>query len=258
MTASYLFDKGALCEELAQRNGFRKDLVETGAFTLLAYLRITKYGGPLVVYIEGDGSAWESRRQLSEDPTPRDPIMIELAAADPSKNVVYLARPGQYTMEGASSCSPSYWSNERFSETVVSAMSRAVDNMKREYGAKEISLVGYSGGGAIAVLVASRRSDVINIRTVAGNLDHEAVNNYHKTSRLEGSLNPIDFAAAIAKVPQHHFAGSSDKVVPPFIAQSFVKRSGYAGGDRVTIVEGATHSKGWSERWPELLAIPVN
>ena len=33
--------------------------------------------------------------------------------------------------------------------------------------------------GVIAVLIAFRRSDVASLRTVAGNLDPEAVNRYH-------------------------------------------------------------------------------
>jgi pimeloyl-ACP methyl ester carboxylesterase len=257
-TTAYLFDKGAFCEAAAEKSGFRKELIDTGDFTILAYSRIKKLGMSLVIYIEGDGSAWETRTRLSEDPTPRDPLVIKLAAIDPSPNVAYLARPGQYTLIGASSCNPSYWSDERFSETVVKAMDQAVEHLKSKYGAKEVSLIGYSGGGAIAVLVAARRGDITKLRTVAGNLDHVSVSNYHGVSSLGGSLNPIDVATGIAILPQRHFAGESDNVIPSFIARSFVKRAGDKNYDRVIIVKGATHSAGWVEQWAELLEIPVD
>jgi hypothetical protein len=254
---SFLFDKGAKCESAATRYGFQKELVDSGDITLLAYTRITKADAPLVIYIEGDGSAWDSRAKLSDDPTPRDTIVIDLAATDPSANVIYLARPGQYTLEGASECSPSYWSNERFSETAVKAMDCAIDCLKRKYSAASLSLVGYSGGGAIAVLVAARRSDVISLRTIAGNLDTEAVALYHKVSPLTGSLNPMDVAKKIKDLPQRHFVGSKDAVIPISVVQSFIKRAGDADDERITVVDGATHSKGWREHWQELLSIKL-
>ena len=44
----------------------------------------------------------------------------------------------------------------------------------KENRIKGIHLIGYSGGGAIAVLTASRREDVLSVRTIAANLDHSA------------------------------------------------------------------------------------
>lgn len=252
------FNPGAPGEAAAARGGFRKELIPAGAFTLLAYSRVMRPGDPLAIYIEGDGAAWDSRTMLSDDPTPREALVVELASADPSPNVIYLARPGQYTCSGASSCDAAYWSSARFSETVVSAMDRAVESLKREYGAQGVSLIGYSGGGAIAVLVAARRHDIVSLRTIAGNLDHRAVNAYHKVSPLAGSLDPIDFAALVAKVPQRHFIGDKDAVIPTFVARSFVERGGGDPDSRITVVGGATHTAGWLDRWPELLAMPVD
>ena len=224
----------------------------------MSYTRTARPGGAMVVYIEGDGSAWDSHSRLSADPTPHDTLVIDLAAKDPSPNVVYLARPGQYVCAGASRCDSAYWSSRRFSEEVVAAMDSAIDTLKRASNATGLSLVGYSGGGAIAVLVAARRDDVTALRTIAGNLDHEAVNAFNEVSPLKGSLNPIDVAPALARIPQRHFAGSDDDVVPPFVARSFVREMGDANDERVTVVRGATHTKGWRERWEELLALPLN
>jgi len=117
-----------------------------------------------------------------------------------------------------------------------------------------INLVGYSGGGAVAVLVAARRRDVISIRTVAGNLDHDEVNRIHQVSPMPGSLNAIDVAPQLASIPQLHFSGADDDTVPPAIADRF---RAAAGGRCVKslVVPGASHESGWPERWPGLLAM---
>lgn len=251
-----LFGKGAAVCRIAGCHGFRKELITAGGFTLLAFTRLTEPGAPPAIYIEGDGSAWESRTRLSDDPTPRDPLVMALAAADPSGNVVYLARPGQFTSLGASVCEERYWSSGSYAETVVAAMDSAVSELEKRCNAREVSLVGYSGGGALAVLVAARRHDVAGLRTVAGNLDHAAVTACHKVSPLADSLNPIDYAAQTALIPQRHFIGSRDSVIPVQVTRAFVERAGGSAG-RVTVVKGATHREGWRGRWPGFLAMPL-
>jgi hypothetical protein len=54
-----------------------------------------------------------------------------------------------------------------------------------------------------------------------------------------------------------HFAGSADNVVPPAIAQSFLKRTGGQSCSAITVVDGATHTSGWREQWKTLLAMPL-
>lgn len=254
-TSSYIFNRGAFCEDTAVKNGFTKKLIKTENFTLLAYCRFAEKGKPVVIYIEGDGTAWESRSRLSQDPTPKDALAIDLASIDPAPNVAYLARPGQYSLSGASVCEPSYWSDKRFSEEVIGSMNEAVDRLKEDSRAGKIDIVGYSGGAAIGVLIAARRNDIESLRTIAGNLGHEPLSRYHGVSALTGSLDPIDSAEAVSKIPQRHFVGSRDGVIPPSIAESFVERTGDAPHKRITMVEGASHSAGWRERWLKLLSI---
>ena len=244
-------------DDIALRNRFQKEYVKTDLCNLTTFGRFDNLGAPLTLYIEGDGFAWRTRHELSYDPTPRHPLVLSLAAMDPSKNVAYIARPGQLNASGNPDCDPVYWSEKRFSQEVINAIDPVVDHLKEESGAREINLVGYSGGAAIAVLIASRRSDIVSLRTVAGNLAHLALTRYQGVDPLTGSLNPIDVAEKIKDLPQRHFVGSDDKVVPLFIAQSFVKREGDKGYERITIVDGATHTKGWQDRWGELLLKPV-
>jgi len=208
------------------------------------------------IYIEGDGRAWRKHHILSDDPTPLEPVGLELAAEDPAPSVAYIARPGQFTPEGERRCGAEYWSDRRFSPEVVDAISAAVDEMKRKSGASKVELVGFSGGGALALPVAGRRKATPSHRTLAGTLDHKALSEYHNVDPLDGSLNPIDYASAIRDIPQRHFIGSSDTVIPDSVARSFTALQGERASDRVVVVEGAGHTSGWRSRWKELLKLP--
>ena len=243
---------------LAGRNSFRREFIKTFQFELTTYYRFRSPGKPLTVYIEGDGFAWATKRRLSNDPTPRDPLVMKLAAIDTAPNVAYIARPGQYSKDKHPLCNSKYWSSSRFSDTVISSTNQVIDSLLEKSRSDKVRLIGYSGGAAIAALIAARRSDVISLRTVAGNLDTAEGNRYHRASLLEGSLNPIDIAPLLKDIPQHHFVGKKDTVVPRFIVENFIRSMGGPSRVRVTVVDGAAHTSGWAEQWPELLALPIS
>lgn len=248
----------AAADRVAAAAGFRKAYIKTASFTLTAYMRYASQGDPLHIYIEGDGAAWRSRTWLSDDPTPETPLVPELASLDPAPNVAYLARPGQYAATGIPDCDAAYWSEKRFAAEVIAAINEAINILREQARAKEIHLIGYSGGAAISILIAAQRGDVTSLRTVAGNLDPEAVNHYHQVSPLKDSLNPLDVAEKLRAIPQRHFVGARDTVVPLQIAQSFLKRTGHQNGSEITIVEDAGHARGWREQWKTLLAVPLS
>jgi predicted esterase len=248
-------DPTAHADAMAQPVGLRREQIDAGRFLLTTFVRITDPDLPLTVYIEGDGLAWRTRYQASDDPTPHQAMGLALAVADPAPNVVYLARPCQFTpMAMNPSCNVKYWTDKRYAEEVVTAMNQAVSHYAAQVSAQRIDLVGYSGGGALAVLIAARRSDVASLRTVAGNLDHAAVNRLHKVSAMPASLNAIDVARQVAAIPQIHFSGADDTVVPPAIAESFV--AAVAGTcAQARIVPDMSHDSNWDRQWPKLLAI---
>jgi tellurite resistance-related uncharacterized protein len=254
---SSISGRSQLTDNIANKAGMVKSLVKTDDFTFTVYKKINSPGKPLTIYIEGDGFAWAERGRLSTNPTPISALVLGLATEDDSANVIYLARPCQYTPFELNNigCNPKFWSDSRLSETVISSMNQAVDALEKETSASQINLIGYSGGGGVAVLLAARRNDVESLRTVAGNLDTVVVNDYHKVSQMNGSLNPIDYVNKISNIPQHHFSGSKDNIVPEFIAKKFASKIGNCA--QVSIVEGATHFSGWKENWKSLLAKPV-
>lgn len=246
-------DRDANADGIAATAGLRRMLIKTDSFTLTTFARIRDPGQPVTIYIEGDGMAWLSRTEVSQDPTPREALGLQLAALDPSPNVVYLARPCQFTPRTKNpTCGIPYWTGKRFAPEVVTAMGQAVDQVAAQVPGQKINLVGYSGGGAVAVLVAAGRKDVDSIRTVAGNLDHTEVNRLAKVSPLNGSLNAIDVARDVAGIPQIHFSGSADTVVPPAIAERFRQAAANACVT-VRVVPSSSHEDGWKQRWQTLL-----
>lgn len=230
--------------------------VATETFDLWLLQRADHPGQDLVVYIEGDGHAWESRSRPSPDPTPLNPVALRLAILDESSNVTWIARPCQYVT--SSTCQPAYWTSARFAPEVVVSMNAAIDNAKRYAGAERVHLVGYSGGGGIAVLVAARRTDIGSLRTIAGNLDHSAFTRHHGVSPMTASLNPADAAFRLAHLPQRHWIGEDDDVIVPAVAAGFLSRMRDTHCASIENISGARHGSGWESPWrKEGQSIPV-
>lgn len=234
--------------------------VPSGPFMLQAYERVYKKYAPATVYIEGDGRPYVSIDRVSTDPTPLDPIALRLAAQDGGPNVIYLARPGQYNRAWAhgKQMPAEYWTRKRFSSDVIDAYGAALDNIKAYHTVSSFRLVGYDGGAAIAAILASQRADILSLQTVAGNLDPQTMARSHNIRPLDGSLNPVDFAPKIASLPQRHFIGKLDRVVPPSVYSSFAQSAGDGRCMNVTLVSGADHELGWAEQWKVLKDMPLD
>ncbi len=239
-------------DRMARAAGLQPETVRTTPFELAAWVRITRADQPLHIYIEGDGLAWRGRYRISDDPTPRKAIGLRLAMADSAPNVVYLARPCQYIpMTRNPVCQSDYWTGKRFAPEVVASMNQAVEYYHTRTPGQPIVLAGYSGGAAVALLIAARRHDVAQLRTVAGNLDHRAVNRLHNVTPMPDSLNPRDEVARIATIAQRHFSGEKDSVVPPFIGRDFAAAVGKCASWQV--VPGLGHEGDWAAQWALLL-----
>ena len=153
--------KNNLASEIATASNLRPIFISTSTFQLKGYFRFHNPKAPLTVYIEGDGQAYLHRNMPSINPTPKNPLALRLAAIDLGENVLYLARPCQYVnFQLERFCKVPYWTQKRFSNEVILAVNEAIDKMVLKAGVDRIHLVGYSGGGAVAALVASRRKDV--------------------------------------------------------------------------------------------------
>lgn len=208
----------------------------------------------LRIYIEGDGKAWATKSQPSTDPTPTVPLVSMLAAADPAPSA-YIARPCQYI--SSDRCNIHVWTDLRFSRAAVASVSNAVDQAKRITGATTIDLVGYSGGGALALLVAAQRDDVTSIQTLAGNLTPAGWVRLQSLSPLQDALEPADFAPKLRDIPQRHLVGTHDKTIPPSLAAQYAASLGRSTCLQIVTVD-ASHENGWRSAWAQYRDIAIN
>ena len=237
---------------IAESAGFKSTVLNTSYFKLQVFYRISRTRVPITIYIEGDGQGWLTRTQPSSNPTPRNPLALRLAAIDKGENVVYIARPCQYIeLKHEKLCHVPYWTHKRFAIEVIRAVDEAIDTMVSKVKAKNIHLVGYSGGGAVVAMVAAKRRDVASIRTVAGYMDHVALNRKANVSPLIGSLDPLKAAPRLKTIAQVHYIGRKDKRVPWWVLENFRKAMG--GGNCITLRRvNASHEEGWEDVWAKV------
>ncbi|GJL85090.1 MAG: peptidase [Micavibrio sp.] len=212
--------------------------IPAAPFSLTAYERIHERGGTANLYIEGDGSL----ERGSQDPSPKNPVALHLASKDKADNVIYIARPCQYSglLDGSDRCPVEEWQGRLYAPEVTRSYNTAMNEIKKRYNISGFNLIGFDGGAAIAAELAGQRSDILSLRTVAGKLDK---------IRNPGSLDDV---------PQRHFIGGQDEEVPPSVLHSYMKSViGPTKCADYTFIQEAAHMEGWVSKWPELLREPV-
>ncbi len=224
-------------------------------FELLGYERMGR-SHDLIVYLESDGNIRLTPTVLSSDPTPLRPIALELAVQDDSPSLLYLARPCQYLSDAQRrECNPLYWDTRRFSPEVVAALSDALEQSKARFNARRLILVGYSGGGTLANLLAGHRDDVVGLVTVAAPLDVDAWVRHHRISPVTGSLDAA-MRTKLAQVRQIHFAGARDWQVPPVLLETYMRTLPPTVAN-ARILSDQDHDCCWGAVWQRLLSVGV-
>ncbi len=244
---SLLLSPAERIDQLAQHSGLTRQLVTGERFSHVVYNN--HFSGAvqrLHVYIEGDGRAWRSRYQLADDPTTGDPLMLRLLLRDTAP-ALYLGRPCYSGLSETPPCNPYYWSRGRYSEEVVSSMAAALQRLRQQFAARELVLIGHSGGGTLAMLLAGRIAEVRGVITLAANLDIEKWTAQHHYSPLTGSLNPAKQPPLDADITQLHLFGAEDNT----IAFKPVRRVvGQQPNAFWQLIKGCGHRDCWETMWP--------
>ena len=198
----------------------------------------------LYVFLEGDGLPWKTHTQISSDPQPIYPLALDLMTKSQFPSI-YLQRPCYGVKEAI--CDAQWWTNKRYSRQVVESMTQVLRKLSANY--KQITLVGYSGGGTLAALIAPELNNVTTLITLAGNLDHKQWASYHRYSRLQGSLNPVDYVLP-STLKQFHYAAENDiNILPQWI-------KGYSDtqkNSQFILLKNADHSCCWIKNWQRIV-----
>lgn len=225
--------------------GFSEKTYNTKNFKIFSLQKFTNKNSPINLYIEGDGRAWLSRTVVSPNPTPRNLLLANFALKDKSSNVIYLARPCQFVEDD--NCARKYWTTDRFSKPVIESYQEILAQFKN----RQINLIGYSGGAAVAILLASEMDNVKSIKTIAGNLDYNAFTAYHKVKSLNDEMDIDSAIAKISAIPQTHYMGGKDEVITKEVFESFKNKieNPEKNLNHIEFITtpNATHSKGWEE-----------
>jgi hypothetical protein len=197
------------------------------------------------LYIEGDGRAFVGRRTVAGDPTPREAPALELMTLDPGYTA-WLGRPCYFGLARNGDCAPVFWTDARYGERVIASMVAA---KRALLGHRPVVLIGHSGGGTIAWLMAARMPEVTGVLTIAANLNVGGWTTLHGYTPLHQSLDPANQPALPARIRQRHLAGERDRVVPAFLIQDRVPP------ETLCVVRNFDHGCCWDQVWPDALGL---
>lgn len=235
----------------AQQNELKSLQIATGTFDLLFVdnRQPLRRDGVLHVYLEGDGSPWRHRVFVMPDPTPRNPLMLRLMSRDKT-SAAYLGRPCYNGTFNDTGCDSSLWTSGRYSNKVVESMTVGIEALIKRKNAREVWLMGHSGGGALAMLLAAEIPKVSRVVTLAGNLDIDAWTHHHGYTPLYSSENPSTVADLRQSVWQWHLIGLQDGVIPSQLIKPFILSQKNATGIEFPRF---THGCCWERIWPNVL-----
>lgn len=204
----------------------------------------------LWVFLEGDGQPWvDGGRRVARDPSPKIPLAFDLFRAS-SVPRAYLGRPCYFSHADDVGCDPSLWTSARYGRAAVASMASALETLVREYSTRRLILVGYSGGGTIAYLVAPRIPTVSAVVTISGNLDIDAWTRVHRFLSLSESDNPATVPALDHRITQIAIVGARDVNIPPSSLGAFLDRQ---QPQEVWIYDDHDHACCWRRDWPSIL-----
>ncbi len=195
---------------------------------------------PLIIYIEGDGMAYDDEGFPNEDPTPIPTptgfSLRELAEEHMNQanefmaaDIVYLGRPCQWIPKSYKEnycVDRKIWTADRFSEDVLHDYETLIEGVLEKVQWKKkkqpIEMVAYSGGAFVAFFIADGLMEkgvtIHHITTLSGNLFPNDTQEFHGLKPL--TLAPLPMIKSTMKRKKDllytitHIVGQDDHVIP--------------------------------------------
>lgn len=235
----------------ALEHGFIEDTVTGHFFEHRIYANRLSMQAPwdkiLHIYLDGDGTPWQ-QSEPSDDPTSHNPLILSLMAQDQSPGIL-LGRPCYHGLNTSAFCNNSLWTSKRYAREIVDSMAVALNNWLQTRQFKKVVLIGYSGGGTLAVLMADKIPAVQTVVTFAANLDVATWSLVHHAVVLSESLNPIAEKKLPQRIKQLHLAGAEDDIVPVGIVKSYAEQQNAV----FYLFPDFDHQCCWDEAWQKIL-----
>jgi hypothetical protein len=235
-------------QRLAHGQGLEIDWLDSSEFRHLV-IDNSLPGTHLKIYIEGDGLPWIREQRISIDPTPSDPLLLRLMIADDAA-AIYLGRPCYFGTSTSRACNPALWTTERYAQPVIQSMCEAANLLSAEHGALAVELIGYSGGGTIAVGMRACTEHLLSITTIAANLDVRAWTALHRYTPLVLSRHLASWDNESRTVKETHWQCRTDARVPPRITDAYF--AAHPDATRI-IVDDCSHERGWERYHSRIL-----
>ena len=199
---------------------------------------------PLIVVLHGDAPQGPPSYQYR--------FAASVVAARPDAVAVALLRPGYADPTGRRSDGRRGWTTgDNYTPQVLDQLAAAVLDARRRYGAAQVTLVGHSGGAALAALLLERRPWVAERGVlVSCPCDLHAWRRHMARLQLNPvwflpvrSLSPTETVGRIRPgVPVMVLVGERDDVAPPRFSRAFVEAARKKGVPaRLVVVPGAGH-----------------
>ncbi len=225
-----------------------EDKISVQGFDLYARRNNFQPAKKLHIYIEGDGRPWIENR-LAVDPGPFDPVALFLMQQDPSPSF-YLGRPCYFQSKVGlpDQCNPALWTRARYSKKIVDILIAALNSQSDLATYDEWILIGHSGGGTLAYLMAQELPKVKTVVAISSNLNVTAWTNHHQYTPLDWSLDPAQLQPK-KSLRVFYLSGGKDKNVPLELNKTFLEKI------NATIISqpGYNHSCCWEKEWRKVL-----
>lgn len=203
----------------------------------------------LTVYLGGDGEPWVAGRYPAKDPSSRDDLALRLHAMDEGP-ALFVGRPCYHGMARDSGCSADLWTTRRYGPEVIVSLFEAINAFARSYEPKQIVLVGFSGGGVLALAIAPMLEMPVYVITLGTNLDVGAWASWHGYLPIPASVDPASFASFYTRFPQLHLQGDEDQQVPPITTLAYLR---YLRPEQYRVFDNIDHQCCWETIWPAIL-----